>query len=103
MDVVLAQLLFVAMPALPLATVVTPPVMMAVHRRVHPAAALLYLTGLVALVAWVVAANAHMDWADRTGGQGSILAGGRWIVAATLAASASVWSTVRGQRSKAVG
>jgi hypothetical protein len=103
MDVLLAQLLFFAMLALPLATVVTPPVMMAVHRRVHPAAALLYLTALVALVAWVVASNAHMEWADRTGGEGSIFAGGEWLLAGVLAASASVWWTVRGQRSKAVG
>jgi len=103
MDVVLAELLILAMVAVPLATVLAPPVVMAVRHRLHPAAVLLYLAALGSLVAWVVASNAHMEWADRTGGEGSIFAGGEWLLAGVLAASASVWWTVRGQRSKAVG
>ena len=38
------------------------------------------------LVDWVAAANAHMDWADRTGGQGDVFARAGWLLGALAAA-----------------
>ena len=39
--------------------------------------------------------SANMDWADRAGGRGSIVAGGWWLVASVAAACACVVVDVR--------
>jgi peptidoglycan/LPS O-acetylase OafA/YrhL len=88
-DVVLG-LLVLAMGPLALCAVVVPlVVLVSCRRRVVPAL-LLYVAALGLLTGWVVAANAHMDWADRTGGQGSALAGIGWFLGAMIAAGGVV-------------
>ena len=88
----------IAMQPLALCVAVVPPaVIVSLRRRVVPAV-LLYLAALALLYAWVAALNANMDWADRTGGQGSALAGAWWFLAALAAAAAAIaLSTVRGR------
>ena len=101
MDAVLIVLLLLWAQVLPFAVLLAPPIAMLAYRRLAWPAALLYVGALVLLVAWVLAAIAHMDWADRTGGEGSIFAGGGWLVAAAAAATASVVLTVRSSRARA--
>ena len=85
MDVLLG-LLVIAMGPLALCAVVVPlAVLITCRRRVVPAA-LWYLATLALLAAWVVEWNADMDWADRTGGQGSALAGVAWFLGGMAAA-----------------
>ena len=98
MDVVLIVLVVSAMQPLALCLVVVPPaVIVSLRRRVVPAV-LLYLAALSLLYPWVAAANAHMDWADRTGGQGNALAGAGWFLGALAAAAGAVaLTTVRGR------
>jgi hypothetical protein len=103
MDVVLVALLVLAQQAVPLALAIAPPVTMLARRRATWPALALYLAGLAFLVAWVLAMNHDMDRADETGGAGSILAGGQWLLAAVLAGAASVWWTIRASRARAVG
>ena len=97
MDVLLG-LLVIAMGPLALCAVVVPLVVLVTcRRRVVPAASLYVVT--VALVGgWVVAANAHMDWADRTGGPGSALAGIGWFLGAMMAAVGVVALSTRRPR-----
>lgn len=83
---------------LPFAVLLAPPITMLVYRRLAGSAALLYGVAFALLAVWIVAVIAHMDVADRTGGRGSILAGGQWLVAAAAAATASVVLTVRSRR-----
>jgi hypothetical protein len=66
--------------------------MITCRRRVVPAL-LLYLSALGMLVAWVATASAHMDWADRTGGQGSAFIGAGWFLGALAAAGGATYLT----------
>ena len=90
MDAVLALLTGAAL-ALPVLVAVVPLITLLTGRRRVVPAGLLYLAALAMLVAYVVTANAHMDWADRTGGQGSILAGAGWLIGAVAAAAGAVY------------
>jgi hypothetical protein len=92
-DVVLA-LVAVAVMGLPLAVAVIPLITIITCRRRVVPALMLYLAVLAMLGAYIVAANAHMDWADRTGGQGSILAGTGWLLGAVVAAAGAIWLSV---------
>ena len=103
MEAVLVALLLLAAQFVPLCIAIAPPVIMLVRRRAALPALLLYVAGLGFLAAWVAAGNENLDWADRTGGEGSILAGVQWWIAAVLAAVGSIWWTLRRQRSNAVG
>jgi hypothetical protein len=103
MEAVLVALLVLAIVLVPLSVAVAPPVVMLVRRRAPLPALLVYVAGLGFLAAWVAGGNENIDWADRTGGEGSILAGAQWLVAAVLSAGGSVWWTLRSQRSNAVG
>ena len=85
MDVLLSVLV-VSMGPLALCALVVPLVVLVTCRRHVVPAAALYLVTITLVVAWVVAANAHMDWADRTGGQGSAFAGIGWFLGAMAAA-----------------
>ena len=97
MDVVLA-LLVMAMPLLALVAVITPLVAMIRSPWGIVPAVLLYLMALGMLVAWVAAANAHMDWADRTGGQGNAFAGAGWLLGALAAAVGATYLTITPRR-----
>jgi len=90
-----------AMPALAVAAVVVPPIVMITCRQRVAPALLLYVAALAMLVAWVSAANAHMDWADRTGGQGSAFAGSGWLLAAVAAAGGALFLATRHPRAAA--
>lgn len=85
MDVVLG-LLVMAMGPLGLCAVVVPLVVLVTCRRHVVPAAAWYLATLALLAVWVVEWNADMDWADRTGGQGSAFAGVGWFLGAMAAA-----------------
>ena len=84
-------LLVLAMTPLALCAVVVPLVVLVTCRRRVVPAALLYVVTIALVVAWIVAVNAHMDWADRTGGQGSALAGIGWFLGAMTAAGGVVF------------
>jgi hypothetical protein len=79
-------LLVISMGPLALCAVVVPLVVLVTCRQHVVPAAALYLVTIALKVAWVVAANAHMDWADRTGGAGSAFAGIGWFLGAMAAA-----------------
>lgn len=85
MDLVLG-LLVVAMRPLALCAVLVPLVVLITGRRHLVPAALLYLVTIALVVAWFAALDANMDWADRTGGQGSAFAGVGWFLGAMAAA-----------------
>jgi hypothetical protein len=73
-EIVLA-LAVLMLPPIALAAAITAPVALAIcRRRVVPALVLWVLT-VVQIVVWFVTANAHMDWADATGGQGNAFVG----------------------------
>ena len=82
-------------PTAAIAAVVLPPVLLAVGRRRLLLCSALYAGALACVCLWVVAAIAHMEWADRTGGQGSILAGAEWLVLAGAAATGSIVASLR--------
>ena len=92
-----------AIVLVPLSIAAAPPVVMLVRRRAPIPAVLVYVAGLGFLAAWVAAGSENIDGADRTGGEGSILAGAQWLAAALLAAGGSIRWALRSQRSKAVG
>ncbi|TFV52965.1 hypothetical protein [Blastococcus sp. TF02A-35] len=94
MDVLLG-LVAVLVPASAIAVVLLPPVVLAVGRRRPLLAAASYVAALTFVAAWVVAAVDHMEWADRTGGQGSAFAGSGWLVPALAAAAGSVVASLR--------
>ena len=94
MDFLLAPVL-AAWLLLPFAVVGAPPIVALSVRRVTAPAAVLYLAAFGLVVRFYVAADANMDWADHTGGGGSIWAGGTWLVAGTAAATAAVVHAVR--------
>jgi hypothetical protein len=89
-EAVLVLLLLLAVWGLPITAVVVPPVVMLDRRRWSPAAAGLWLAAVALVVCWVAAVLRDMDRVDVTGEQGSWLAGAGWLVAAVLAATASV-------------
>ncbi|MCA0144528.1 hypothetical protein [Blastococcus sp. LR1] len=97
---VLIGIVAMLVPASAIAAVLLPPVLLAVGRRRPLLAAGAYLAALAFVAAWVIAANDHMEWADRTGGQGSVVAGGSWLVLALAAATCSVVASLH--RSPAV-
>jgi hypothetical protein len=103
MEAILVALMVLALQLVPLSIASAPPIVMLVRRRAPVPALLLYVGGLGFLAAWVAAGIENIDWADRTGGEGSILAGAQWLAAAVLAAGGSIWWTLRRQRSNAVG
>ena len=78
---------------LPIALI--PLVVMADGRRWSLAGVALWLASLGLLVAWFVAAWRAFDRADAGLEEGSIFAGGEWVIAALLAAAASVRLTRR--------
>jgi hypothetical protein len=82
------------MQPLALGVVLTPPIAVAICRRRVVPAALLYLVALGLLVAWLAAWNANFDWADRTGGQGTIFAGVGWFLGAVAAAVGATALTI---------
>ncbi|GAB4080947.1 hypothetical protein GCM10028783_18950 [Modestobacter muralis] len=87
---VLALLLLVAVWAVPLTVLVVPPIVLvdALHRSL--AAVGLWLVAVALVVGWVRALLVDMDRVDATGDQGSWLAGVEWLLAAVVAATASV-------------
>jgi hypothetical protein len=103
MEAVLVVLVLLAIQLVPLGIAIAPPVVMGVRRRASFPSLLLYVAGLGFLAAWVAAGIEDIDSADRTGGEGSILAGAQWWIAAVLASGGSIWWTLRRQRSNAVG
>ena len=86
MDFVLALLVLSMWPLALCALVVPHVVLITCRRRVLPAASA-YLATLSMLAVRVAALNADMDWADRTGSQGSALAGAGWFLGAMAAAA----------------
>jgi hypothetical protein len=97
-EVVLSVVAIVGYFVLPLATLLAPPVVMLDHKRLHPVAALLYAGAVAGVAGRFLALDANMDWADRTGGGGSILAGWYWLILAVLLALASVLVTLAKRR-----
>jgi hypothetical protein len=89
-EILLVGVVLVFFLGVPVASVVVPPVVMAVHRHWPRAAVLLWVAALVLLVAWVATGWADGERADATGGTGSFLTGLGWLVAAAGAATASV-------------
>ena len=89
-EAALVLLVMLALWGLPIAAVVVPPIVMADQRRRSPVAAGLWLAAVALVVGWVVAVVVEMDRVDATGGTGSILAEGEWLVAAVVVATASV-------------
>ena len=76
--------LTVTVPPLALMTLVAAPVALAVCRRRVVPTALLYVLTVGLVVVWFVTANAHMEWADATGGQGDAFVGFGPIVGALV-------------------
>ena len=95
MEVVLVVLVMLLVAGVPLAVAIGPLVVMAVRHRWTVPSVGAWLLGLVLLGFWSAAGSADMDRADATGGQGSILAGVGWLVAAVAAAVAAVVLTRR--------
>ena len=100
MDILIAPVVLVWM-ALPVAVVLVPPIVAAAYGRLTTVAVVLYAAALGLTVAFGAASLAHMEWADETGGTGSMFAGGTWLVVAAVAAATSVAHTVRGRRQPA--
>ena|SRR5690349_9040282 len=97
MDFLLAPVL-AAWFLLPFAVLAAPPIVALSVRRLTAPAAVLYIAAVGLVVRFFVAADANMDWADRTGGAGSIWAGGTWLLAGAAAATAAVVLVVRTRR-----
>ena len=67
--------LVLLVPQLALAAALTAPIALAVCRRRVVPTLVLWLVTVAQVVVWIVTANAHMDWADATGGQGDAFVG----------------------------
>jgi hypothetical protein len=73
-EIVLAVVVLLV-PPLALTSALTAPVALAICRRHVVPTLVLWLVTLAQIVVWFVTANAHMDWADATGGQGDAFVG----------------------------
>jgi hypothetical protein len=104
MDVLLGVVVVLWMALLPGATLLAPPIALLMHWRQRSlVAALLYAAAVSCLVLQVLALNANLDWADRTGGAGTMFAGWYWLVLAVLLAAASVAAILGRRREPAPG
>ena len=98
---VLLVFVLLLVQALPLAVLVTPPVVMAVRRRWSIGGVVLWAAGIALVVAWGAASIAEMDRVDATGEGGSIVSEIGWLLAAAAAATASVVLAVRPRGARA--
>jgi hypothetical protein len=96
-DILLVPVLIV-WTLLPFAVLIVPPIVAATYRRTTAVWAALYVVTVVLVGANWYALSENMDWADRTGGAGSIFAGGQWLVAAVVVAAGACWHAVRTRR-----
>jgi hypothetical protein len=74
MEIVLASVVLL-MPPLALTSAITAPVALAICRRRVVPTLVLWVATVAQVTVWFVTANAHMDWADATGGQGDAFVG----------------------------
>ena len=74
MEIVLFVLV-VTVPPFALLGAITAPVALAITRRYVVPTVVLWLVTAAEVYVWWVTSNAHMDWADATGGRGDALVG----------------------------